>query len=101
MRTALTFTCLVVFAVASIAGQSRPAPAPAPNTQKPGMAPRPALLFSETWRIPPHTGEETDENTRVTPAVVTNPNLEVKLYGQDANFRDVANKVRELRAARG
>jgi hypothetical protein len=48
------------------------------------MAPRPALLFSETWRIPPHTGEETDENTRVTPAVVTNPNLEVKLYGQDA-----------------
>ena len=48
------------------------------------MAPRPALLFSETWRIPPHTGEETDENTRVTPAVVTNPNLEVKLYGPDA-----------------
>jgi len=42
------------------------------------------MLFSETWRIPPHTGEETDENTRVTPAVVTNPNLEVKLYGQDA-----------------
>ena len=33
---------------------------------------------------PPHTGEETDENTRVTPAVVTNPNLEVKLYGPDA-----------------
>ena len=82
MRTTLTLTCLVVFAVASVAGQTKPAPAA--NTQKPGMAPRPALLFSETWRIPPHTGEETDENTRVTPAVVTNPNLEVKLYGQDA-----------------
>jgi len=82
VRTTLTLTCLVVFAVASVAGQTRPAPAA--NTQKPGMAPRPAMLFSETWRIPPHTGEETDENTRVTPAVVTNPNLEVKLYGQDA-----------------
>jgi len=41
-------------------------PAPAPGTQKPGMAPRPPLLFGETFRIPPHTGEETDENTRVT-----------------------------------
>jgi hypothetical protein len=82
VRTILTLTCLVVFAVASVASQTRPAPAP--STQKPGMAPRPASLFSETWRIPPHTGEETDENTRVTPAVVTNPNLEVKLYGEDA-----------------
>ena len=60
-------------------------PAPAPGTQKPGMAPRPALLFSETFRIPPHTGEETDENTRVTPAVMTNANLEIKLYGADAS----------------
>jgi hypothetical protein len=49
------------------------------------MAPRPPLLFSETFRIPPHTGEETDENTRVTQAVVTNPNLEIKLYGADAS----------------
>jgi hypothetical protein len=48
------------------------------------MAPRPPLLFSEPWKLPPYTGEQTDENTRVTPAVVTNPNLEVKLYGQDA-----------------
>jgi len=60
-------------------------PAPAPATQKPGMAPRPALLFSETFRIPPHTGEETDENTRVTQAVMTNANLEIKLYGADAS----------------
>jgi hypothetical protein len=57
---------------------------PAPNTQKPGMKPRPPLLFSETWRLPPHTGEQTDENMRFVPAVVTNPNLEVKLYGADA-----------------
>ena len=48
------------------------------------MAPRPPLLFSEVWKLPPYTGEQTDENMRVTPAVVTNPNLEVKLYGRDA-----------------
>jgi hypothetical protein len=42
------------------------------------------LLFSETWKLPPYTGEQTDENTRVTQAVVTNPRLEVKLYGPDS-----------------
>jgi hypothetical protein len=59
-------------------------PAPAPGTQKPGMTPRPPLLYSENWRLPPYTGEQTDENMRFTPAVVTNPRLEVKLYGPDA-----------------
>ena len=82
MRATLTITCLVVCALAAVAAQTRPTPAPA--TQKPGMKPRPPLLFSEPWKLPPYTGEQTDENTRVTPAVVTNPNLEVKLYGQDA-----------------
>lgn len=48
------------------------------------MQPRPPLLFSESWRLPPYTGEQTDENMRFTPAVVTNPRLEVKLYGRDA-----------------
>jgi len=48
------------------------------------MKPRPPLLFSEPWRLPPYTGERTDENMRFTPAVVTNPRLEVKLYGPDA-----------------
>ena len=57
---------------------------PAPATQKPGMTPRPPLLYSEPWKLPPYTGEQTDENMRFTPAVVTNPNLEVKLYGVDA-----------------
>ncbi len=58
--------------------------APAPATQKPGMTPRPPLLFSEPWRLPPHTGEQTDENMRFTSAVVTNPRLEVTLHGPDA-----------------
>ena len=81
MRAVLTFACLVISSLAVIA-QTRPAPAP--GTQKPGMAPRPPLLFSETWKMPPYTGEQTDENTRVTPAVLTNANLDVKLYGPDA-----------------
>jgi hypothetical protein len=55
-----------------------------PVTQKPAMMPRPPVLFSETWRLPPYTGEQTDENMRFTPAVVTNPRIEVKLYGLDA-----------------
>jgi hypothetical protein len=60
------------------------AQAPAPATQKPAMTPRPPVLFSEEWQLPPHTGEPNDENMRFTPAVVTNPRVEVKLYGLDA-----------------
>ena len=82
MRATVTITCLIVWAIAGVAGQTGPAPAAA--TQKPGMTPRPPLLFSEPWRVPPHTGEDTDENMRFTPAVVTNPRLEAKLYGADA-----------------
>ena len=81
MRTTLTIVYLVALTLSAAAQ----APTrPAPGTQKPGMAPRPPLLFSEAWRLPPYTGDQTDENTRVTPAVVTNPRLEVKLYGTDA-----------------
>lgn len=57
---------------------------PAAATQKPAMTPRPPVLFSETWKLPPYTGEQTDENMRFTPAVVTNPRVDVKLYGLDA-----------------
>ena len=81
MRATLTVICLVVSALVA-AAQTKPTPAP--GTQKPGMAPRPPLLFSEVWKLPPYSGEQTDENTRVTQAVVTNPNLEVKLYGTDS-----------------
>jgi hypothetical protein len=65
------------------AAQTRTTPAPA--TQKPAMTPRPPLLYREIWRLPPHTGEPNDENMRVTPAIVTNPNLEMRLYGPDAS----------------
>jgi hypothetical protein len=81
VRATLTMTCFVVGALAAIAQAQT---TPAPGTQKPGMTPRPPLLFSETWKLPPHTGAETDENMRVTPAVVGNPRLELKLYGTDS-----------------
>ena len=77
MRAAVILIC-VACSVAVFAQ------APAPNTQKPGMRPRPPLLFSETWKLPPYTGEQTDENMRFVPAVGTTPNLEAKLYGADA-----------------
>src|SRR5688572_31699961 len=67
-----------------VAGPAGSAQQPAPATQKPAMTPRPPVLFGETWRLPPYTGEQTDENMRFTPAVVTNPRVEVKLYGLDA-----------------
>ena len=80
-RLVLTTTALVISAAAAA---SQTPTTPAPNTQKPGMTPRPPLLFSEPWRLPPYTGEQTDENMRFTPAVVTNARIEVKLYGLDA-----------------
>jgi hypothetical protein len=80
VRPTLSITAIMFCVVAAVAAQTRPAP----GTQKPGMAPRPPLLFSESWKLPPYTGPQTDENTRVTPAVVTNANLEVKLYGADS-----------------
>jgi hypothetical protein len=81
-RTVLVSTALVILALTVIAQTPT---VPAPTAQKPGMAPRPPLLFSEPWKLPPYTGEQTDENMRFTPAVVTNPRIEVKLYGQNAS----------------
>jgi hypothetical protein len=51
----------------------------APQQTAPSV--RPPLLFREDWRLPKHEGAATDENTRFTPEVVTNPSLEAKLYG--------------------
>jgi len=44
----------------------------------------PPLLFREVWQQPPHTGPLTDENRRVTQQALTNPDLELRLYGTDA-----------------
>ena len=44
----------------------------------------PPLMFREVWQQPPHTGPLTDENRRITQQAVTNPDLELRLYGTDA-----------------
>jgi hypothetical protein len=44
----------------------------------------PPLLFREVWQQPPHSGALDDENGRVTQQAVTNPDLELRLYGTDA-----------------
>jgi hypothetical protein len=45
----------------------------------------PPLLFREVWQQPPHTGPLNDENRRITPQALTNPDLELRLYGTDAH----------------
>jgi hypothetical protein len=50
----------------------------------------PPLLFRETWRQPPHTGALNDENRRITQQAVTNPDLQLQLYGSDARNVQVA-----------
>jgi hypothetical protein len=44
----------------------------------------PPLLFREVWQQPPHTGPLDDENRRITDDALTNPDLELQLYGTDA-----------------
>ena len=80
--TAVVFSFVILASAAPAqqvpAGRGKAAPAPPPAT-------RPALLFKEEWKLPPHEGQPNDENMRFTPAVVTNPNLEGRLYGSDAS----------------
>jgi hypothetical protein len=66
---------LVALASAAFAQQ------PAAGRGAPPPATRPALLFKEDWRLPPHQGAPTDENMRFTPAVVANDRIEAKVYG--------------------
>ena len=58
------------------------------SAQSPGFleheAATPPLLFREVWKQPPHTGPLNDENRRITPEALTNPDLEYRLYGTDA-----------------
>ena len=81
-RMVLITTALVISALAAA---SQTPPAPAPNTQKPGMAPRPPLLFSEPWQLPPYKGEQTDENMRFTMKGILSraPSLAIRTVSYD------------------
>ena len=95
MTIGLTATALGFAALSSgvFAQQAPAARGAAPQGQAPaaarGAAPaeaavRPALLFKEEWKQPPYTGTLNDENRRVTQDALTNPRLELKLYGTAA-----------------
>src|SRR5450631_3410425 len=58
------------------------------GTLTPGLlehsAVTPPLLFREVWQQPPHSGPLNDENRRITQQALTNPDLELRLYGTDS-----------------
>ena len=80
-------TWAIAGSIALLAGGGRSALAQQ-SSLSPGFLEHPAvtpsLLFREIWQQPPHTGPLTDENRRVTQQAVTNPDLELRLYGTDA-----------------
>jgi len=74
----------LVMSAAGVPAQQRGAAPPPPAT-------RPPLLFKEEWKQPPYTGTLNDENRRATQDAITNPRLELKLYGTDAKNVGVYN----------
>lgn len=86
----LTFVAFGVLAQQPPAGRGA---APQGQAAGRGAAPatRPPLLFKEEWKQPPYTGELNDENRRATQDAVTNPVLELKLYGTDSKNVGVYN----------
>src|SRR5262245_10756996 len=54
--------------------------AAAPAARGPAAA-KPPLFFREEWKQPPYTGQLNDPARRLTQDAVTNPNLELKVYG--------------------
>jgi hypothetical protein len=87
LSTCCARTMLVVFALAMSASLAFAQQAPAGRGQAAAAPPatRPPLLFKEEWREPLYEGERTDVNQRFTPHVVTNPQIEAKLYGTDSS----------------
>ncbi len=49
----------------------------------------PPMVFREAWKQPPYTGQLTDRKRRVTQDAVVNPNLQLQLYGADAQDVEV------------
>ena len=85
MAVGLAVLASIALAQQPPAGRGTAAPGPAGGRgANAEPATRPALLFKEDWKQPPYTGTLNDENRRATQDAVTNPRLELKLYGTDA-----------------
>ena len=65
-------------------GRGAAAQGPAGRGASAEPAARPALLFKEEWKQPPYSGALNDETRRANENAVTNPKIELKLYGPDA-----------------
>jgi hypothetical protein len=79
-----TLTAIGLLAVGALAQQPAPPAANAPKFATP--AAKPALFFREPWRQPRalDASTEWDAAFPVTPAAVTNPDLELKVYDPNA-----------------
>jgi len=91
MSVAMTAKVMTAFALLLAVGTYASAQTPPPDSQAAVNArearsnqPAPPLQWRETWQQPPHDGELSDSNRRVTPAALTNPELELLTYGADA-----------------
>lgn len=88
LGTGLLFGVMLCAASAQQPGaQGAAPPPPAPRFGTP--TPRPPLFFREAWRQPAATDASTDFDPSfpVTPAAVTNPDLELQIY--DPNARHI------------
>jgi hypothetical protein len=81
---------LAALTVGVLAQQAPAGRAQAPAADGRGAAPargrgpapaRPPTFFREEWKQPPYTGQLNDPARRLTQDAVTNPNLELKVYG--------------------
>jgi hypothetical protein len=95
-RFATTTVACLMAAVVSAQDAPRPsvqAPRPAPRFATPTA--RPPLFFREAWRQPAAFDASTDFDPSfpITPAAVTNPDLELKIY--DPNARSIPEYVKK------
>jgi hypothetical protein len=89
-RNAVSILLLAFFSsAASQWSSAQQPPAARPNFEALLAVPRPALAFREEWKQPPYTGKLNDQARRVTADALTNPNLELKLYGAGASDVEV------------
>jgi hypothetical protein len=79
MITRPVLACLLASSLGAVSAAQQPAPRP----QTPSLAKLPPLFFAETWK---QTGLERN----VDNDVLTNPNLELKLYGSTSKEIQIA-----------
>ena len=97
MQRQRCITLLIVFIVWTIFGQ-QPARAAQEAAQAAKVVPRPPVFFHEGWKVPPGP----DPRRTLTQEWVSNPNLDLKLYGPGTKGKGVEHQdVERLKAFAG